>query len=340
MIGNWDVENTHATIEPLHNIYSNSYRSGALTIKNRQNEDYFILRLAASSRLYSLSKKLNNASIMLNVVLMTIVTFISLALNSEYLTKLANIEKIDISNWVAVISILVLTLNNSLIGDKIELFKEKAAKVQDEVDRQLFGLTWNEPLAGRRVRAEDITKHGEWLIRKGGNTRFRDWYPVPSDNLSIPKQVLICQNSCLSWDVSLRNRVNIIILALGILITFTAVGFALALDLTTTTVITNIVALLGPVYDYGFNTYKANKASIENNERLLECVTTTINQARNSTDTQINNIVIQIQDQLFIKRKSDWSIPDSLYKVLRNSHENIMGKSSTELANILNGKTP
>jgi len=64
-----------------------------VSIEHKQNEDYFILRLAASSRLYTLSKKLNNASIMLNVVLMTIVTFVSLALNSETITKLLNIEK-------------------------------------------------------------------------------------------------------------------------------------------------------------------------------------------------------------------------------------------------------
>lgn len=270
---------------------------------------------------------------------MTIVTFVSLALNSDIITKLLNIDKIDISNWVAITSILVLTLNNVFIGDQIDSYKEKAAKIQEELDRKLFGLDWNEPLAGRRVRTEDITKHGEWLIRKNGDTKFRDWYPTPSSNLSISKQVLICQNSCLSWDTSLRNRVNTIILIIGILIIFSAVVFASALNLTTTSITTNIVALLGPICDYGFSTFKENKASIENNERLLECVSTTIEQANNLTDAQIKDMTIKIQDQLFTKRKTDWSIPDALYKILRNSHEKIMGSSSEEIAKNLEDKT-
>jgi len=311
-----------------------------LTIEDRQNEEYFVLRIAAAARLYTLSKKLNNASIMLNVVLMTTITFASLALNSDFLTKLISIEKIDISNWVAVTSILVLTLNNAFIGDKIDLYKEKAAKTQEEFDRQLFQLKWNDPLVGRRIRTEDITKHGEWLIRKNGDSKFRDWYPTPSTDLSMAKQILICQNSCLFWDTSLRNKVNTIIILFGFLIISLAILFALALDLTTTSIITNIVALLGPLCDYGFSTYKKNKDSIENNEHLIECVTTTINNAYNLSDAQLNDMILQIQDQLFIKRKSDWTIPDALYKLLRNSHESIMGRSAEELAKILEGKTP
>jgi hypothetical protein len=277
---------------------------------------------------------------MLNVVLMTVITFISLALNSEFLTNLISIQKIDISNWVAITSILVLTLNNAFIGDKIDLYKEKAAKAQEEFDRGLFGLKWNEPLVGRRIRTEDIAKHGEWLIRKMGDAKFRNWYPTPSSDLPIGKQILICHNSCLSWDTSLRNKINSAIVISSILITFSAAAFALALNLTITSVITNIVALLGPIYDYSFNTYKKNISSIENNERLIDCITTTINNADNLSSDQINDMTKQIQDQLYIKRKSDWTIPDSLYKLLRNSHESLMGRSAEELARKLEGRTP
>ncbi|MFS2160655.1 S-4TM family putative pore-forming effector [Pseudomonas sp. Pseusp122] len=311
-----------------------------MTIQNVQNKDHILLRIAAASRMYSIGKKFNNASLMLNVVLMSTITFLSLALNTETFSKFLGVDKMDISSWVAIASIIVLTLNNLFIGDQIDECKEKAAKIQDEVDRELFDLKWNQPLAGKPAQIADITKHGDWLIKKHGKQRFRDWYSLTSDKLTKSQQALICQNSCLSWDSSLRGKVNIVLLIIGVTIFVSATCFSLFLNLKTTSILTNIIGLLGPISDYGYTTYKSNKDSIENNNRLLEYVTEAINSANSVTEPELKQLVEKIQDQMFVKRKSDWPIPDKLYRMLRSSHENIMINSSAELERKFESRTP
>ncbi|MFL6875913.1 S-4TM family putative pore-forming effector [Pseudomonas marginalis] len=311
-----------------------------MTIQSLQNREHIILRIAASSRMYSIGKKFNNASLMLNVVLMSLFTFLSLALNTETFSKLIGVEKIDISSWVAILSITVLTLNKLLISNQIDSFKERAAKIQDSVDRELFGLEWNHPLAGKPPKIEDIAKHGEWLIRKHGEKKYRDWFSLSSDRLTISQQALICQNSCLSWDSSLRGSVNIGILIIGIAILASALCFALALDLNMTSILANITGLMGPIVDYGYTTYKANRDSIQNNERLLEHVTNAINSANKFSEQELKKLVENIQDQMLVKRKSDWPIPDRIYKLFRNSQENTMRRSSSELERLFEERAP
>lgn len=301
-------------------------------IKAKQNTHQNIQKIAAFRRLYSIAKKYNNGYVMLNVVMMTAFTFLSIGLNSEELSKYFGFQQRDYSNWLAVASIIVLTIDKLIIGEKIDSTRETAAKIQDKFDRGVFDLGWNSALAGAQPRTEDIIKHGEWYLDKHTDAKLLDWYAVESDLVPHKFQILICQNSSLYWDASLRQKINYIVMIVGVIIFATALILCVAFDLSTSAIVTNLTALLGPVLDYGYNTLKENKASIANSERLLECLEQSLNDAtQNKSDTEIYKSIEAIQDQLYVKRKSDWLIPDVFYKILRNSDENIMRQTTRQL---------
>lgn len=304
----------------------------SMAIKDKQNTYENIQKIAAFRRLYSIAKKYNNGYVMLNVVTMTVLTFLSIGLNSEELAKYFNFQQRDYSNWLAVASIIVLTIDKLIIGEKIDSTRELAAKVQEKFDREIFNLGWNSALAGSPPRIEDIVKHGEWYLRKNTDAKLRDWYAVECDAVQHKFQILICQNASLYWDASLRKKINYAVLIFGILIFAAALILCFAFDLSTSAIVTNLTALLGPILDYGYNTLKENKASISNSERLLECLDQSLtNAVQNHNDTEIYKSIEAIQDQLYVKRKSDWLIPDFFYKILRNSDEDVMRLTTHQL---------
>lgn len=269
---------------------------------------------------------------MINIVMMTILTFLSIGLNSEFLAKKFNFTQVDYSSWLAIASIVVLTIDKLIIGNRIDANREKAAKIQDLFDRGLFKLDWNSPLAGPLPRIEDIVRHGEWYLQKNTNAKLLDWYAIKSDHTPHYIQVLICQNSSLYWDANLREKINYVVIIGGILIMTGALALCLYFDLSTSAILTNFTALLGPVLDYGYNTLKENKASVEHAQRLLDCIEQSIVDAeKNQSEEFMRRAVESIQDQLFVKRKSDWLIPDFFYKVLRNSDEAVMRQSTQQL---------
>lgn len=306
-------------------------------IRTKQNDHYFIVRFAAARRLYSLAKQGQNAYLMLNVVLVSVMAFLSIILNSKAAGTYFGFETIDISKLVAVISVVVLTLDKFLVTERIEKYKEEAAKVQDQADRKLYDFEWNAPLAGSAPNSALVTKHGERLLKKKGTKPFEDWYALRDDKLIHPYQILICQNACLSWDASLRSTVNLFLLIFGFVIFGSALGLSIFLNLSTFSALTNLVALAGPVVDFGYTVYSGNKKTIENTNRLRDHLTDAID-SENQQESHILKLGQMVQDQLYINRRDSWPIPDRLYEWLRNREESVMIGSTADLESQLLAK--
>lgn len=75
--------------------------------------------------------------------MMTVLTSLSIGLNPEELAKHFDFQQRDYSNWLAVASIIVLTIDKLIIGEKIYSTIELAAKIQEKLDRGIFNLRWN-----------------------------------------------------------------------------------------------------------------------------------------------------------------------------------------------------
>ncbi|WP_153175575.1 S-4TM family putative pore-forming effector [Pseudomonas aeruginosa] len=297
-----------------------------------QNSEHAILRLAASKYLYSRAKKLRNFEIFLNVVVMGVLTLLSIFLNSDFFVKLFSFQKIDISSWVAVSSILVITLSKLLIADRVDFTKEQAAKIQEQFDRRLYGLVWNNTLLGTEPRLEIVNRYGKRFLRKFGDSKLRDWYPVFSNDLDVSFQGIVCQSSCLSWDFDLRERVQTAIVIIGILVFGVALVAAVALQLSVEAAVVNLVALLGPLVGLGYSIYKENSRSIENSKRLLDCLAGGVDNVNPNDRGEVVSLLVEIQGQLYVKRKQDWPIPYLVYNFFRDGQEADMKYSAKELS--------
>lgn len=306
-------------------------------IRAKQNERYFLVRFAAARKLYARAKQSQNAYIMLNVVLVTALTFLSILLNSKSVGHHFGFETVDYSKFVAVVSVIVLTLDKFIVNESVEKCKEEAAKIQDQADRALFGFSWNTPLAGSPPSATLISKHGERLLKREGTRPFENWYALRDDSLRHPYQVLICQNACLSWDVSLRSRVNATLVILGVIIFGLALGLSIYLNLSASSVLTNMVALTGPIVDFGYTVYSGNKKTMQNTNRLIDHLTEAV-ENDDQQDAELTELCEAIQDQIYINRRDSWPIPDILYKWLRDSEETIMVDSAADLESQLVAK--
>jgi hypothetical protein len=301
-------------------------------IRSRQNEQRSIQLIASFRRLYTIAKKYNNGYVMLNVVFMTIITVLSVLANSEAVAAKLGFVAGDYSSWVAVAAITVMMLEKLLITDRIDQARELAAKIQDLFDRELFGLVWNTTLAGDEPRIGDIVRHGDWYLEKNGAEKLDDWYSLSSADVPHLSQVLICQNSSLYWDASLRKRINFAVVLVGVAIVTGVLGISVYLNLSTTSVIVNITALLGPIVEYGYSTLKQNNESIAQSERLLGCIQDGIKLAeKGDNEADLLKSIEAIQAQLFNKRKSDWLIPDLFYALARDGDEKVMVATSSQL---------
>ena len=294
-------------------------------IDERQNEPDIIIRLAAQRRLYDIAKKYNNGLFMFNVVLMTTLTALSLCLNSELLSAYFGFAQKDYSNYLLAVSVIVVIAEKFIVSDQIDNNRETAAKIQEQLDRRIYNWDWNEVIAGNEPREADIIKHGQWFLERNGDKKLRDWYPLRASEAEHLLQVLICQNANLSWDLSLRKRINQAMLWLGFLLFAATFGIAIALDVPASALVVNLISLLGPVCAYGHTAKKENKEFIEQSEHLLDCVEDAIR----STSTGISEAALlkkveNIQEQIFLKRKKSWLIPTFFYWTVREKDEVIM----------------
>lgn len=81
--------------------------------------------------------------------------------------------------------------------------RRRAAQVQERYDTGLFGLRWNDAVAGDRPSLEDMERSAEKIRRsrryRKAPERYDRWYDVDLDGLPWPADVLMCQRQSAVW---------------------------------------------------------------------------------------------------------------------------------------------
>ncbi|MFT0182787.1 S-4TM family putative pore-forming effector [Pseudomonas benzopyrenica] len=305
-----------------------------VSIQEKQNHPEIILRLAAQRRLYDIAKKLSNGLFMFSVVSTTILTSLSLVLNSEVLSLYYGYPQKDYSSYLAIYAFLVIIAEKFIISNQVDSWKELAAKIQEQLDRRIYNLQWNAVVSGKEPREECIIKHGEWYLHKFSQEKLVDWYPLRNSKAQHLLQIVICQNANLSWDLNLRRRISQIIVWAGFILFSVTLVVAVILDVPAFSLTINLLSLLAPICSYGFAAHKENKEFIEQSEHLLGCVDEAIDSACAGIDsTALLKRVENIQEQIYLKRKKSWLIPSFFYWIVRDRDERVMIQSAEALEN-------
>ncbi|MBL1269451.1 hypothetical protein KV699_07195 [Vreelandella titanicae] len=309
------------------------------SIPARQNDDDIVNLIAASKYLYSRTKVLLGIYFFLSVVLVVFFSLISTLVSNDYFVQVSGIEKKDISSWVSSYSLVVVAFSKMFLVGYIERSKVLAAKFQEAADRKLFGLKWDDSILGGKVCQSLVFRYSQKLFKKEGRHNVEDWYPNEIEGLPVSYQALVCQYSCLSWDLSLRNRYNLLLLFAAFFIAFIIFVMAFWGDMRVSSIFVNLIAIVAPVTSFGFDVYKGNNDSISNVKALRSSWDEFFNSEMKDLDVSgARAMVEKIQVHLYNKRKSDFPIPDSIYNHFRTGQQEEMFHTAKTLAGELYDK--
>lgn len=303
------------------------------SIPNRQNEDDVINLIAASKYLYSRAKLLLGVYFFISVVVVVLLSIISTIVSNDYIVAVFGFEKKDISSWVSSYSLLIVAFSKIFLIDFIDRSKTLAAKLQEEADRKLFGLRWDDSILGDKVSQDLVYRYSKRLFEKEDKVKVKDWYPTEVEGLPVPYQALVCQYSCLSWDHSLRSRYNLMLLCAGFFIVLIVFLMAFVGDMRLSSIFVNLIAIAAPVTSFGFDVYKGNSDSIDNIKGMRGSWKEFFESEIKDLDVKTaESMVEKLQVQLCNKRKSDFPIPDTIYNHFRSSQQDEMFYTAKTLA--------
>lgn len=308
------------------------------TIAHDQNQPLAIDKVAAFRQSYATAKHIGKIQILF-VAISFIITLLSVLLNNESIASLIHTAKTDISHIVLIASLSMTFIDIALLKPFISRHVELGAKIQETFDCDLFHLNWNNSLCERKPPIEKINHLArKYFKRHKSIEHLKNWYSI---NSTTPAYVapLVCQYSCLSWDIELREKIVGYTLALSLLLAVSIGISATILNVDMQSILLNFVSVAIPFFTYSFNIYEMNKKTIKNTISVKELIEESIESINPSTDfARLSSTIRQIQDRIYTYRSEAWLIPEWFYMLHRNDFENTMAYSATDIQKAITTK--
>ncbi|TDE33902.1 hypothetical protein E1295_37685 [Nonomuraea mesophila] len=285
----------------------------APAIAEAQNKSKYLRMLAAQRQLYSDSKKIYSARIIL-LVGGTIV---------------APTAALIVSDWRAAVggTFTIVLILIYLIGSvKEKRLNREAAAIQEQFDTSIYQISWNELLADRPTP----TLIADAARRYKGPSTLQDWYPDASD-VHRPLDILICQRSNLGWGISLHKawaRLTLWVLLaiicaamlIGILGEFAIGDFLIA-----------VLVPLGPLIREAIEMFRAHTDSAQEKAGAEQKVMALWRKGMVSPGAITDVDCRGIQDCIYLIRRSNAVMPNWFNDRRRNFKEVEMRLSAEDL---------
>jgi len=215
----------------------------------------------------------------------------------------------------------------ALVTPWIRLMLRRAVVIQETFDSELFGLPWNEGLAGQRIPTAEVHALSRALRSGGKRERYilAGWYDDTGD-IASPMDVLVCQEQNLGWDLRLRVRYVLFLgsavavwLTLGI-----GLGFGRHL-LVDELLLTWFVPSL-PAFVLALELMVNQIEIYSERKRLLSALVRVVGAQANCTidaarRAELWRFARQIQDGVFATRVLGPRVPYMLYRLFRSKDE-------------------
>jgi hypothetical protein len=290
-------------------------------IPQEQNTPHQLERLAAQRQLYSDAKNIQNINIILSIPSVIIWSIL-----------IAFFPSLQI--YAALWGLSVTLLEQAIFSHSQKNLQEKAAKIQQLFDCDIFELDWSQLCSGSRPEPELIVSSSAKYRKKDPNySNLKDWYPVSGGQLPIHEARLICQRSNIWWDAKQKLRYCKLILFGLIAITIIVFLVGLVGGLTLEKFVLAIVIPLLPAFIFTIRQYIENKQAAtrldnlrENSENIWQQV---IN--RRITPQELERESYILQNQIYDNRRLSPLIFDWLYYRLKKQNEVEMNKGAETL---------
>ncbi len=290
-------------------------------IPQKQNETRQLSQLAAQRQLYSDAKRMQIA---------TVIGIIPVVILGSILVAIFPFMAVYAALWGIVATFLELLVFYQLQKST----QEKAAKIQQMFDCEVFQFQWNNLNCGIQVEPEAIIDASSRYKRKNGNlSSLKDWYPTSIGGLPIHQARIVCQRSNVWWDAQLRRRYSKWIIIILAVLTTVVLLIGLIGGLTLEKFILAVLTPLIPAFICGLRQYvDHNEAAVRLN-RLRERAEILVHEVVSGKHTvqDLEKESYSLQAQIFDHRRRSPLILDWLYARLKNQDEEQMNKGAESL---------
>lgn len=290
-------------------------------IPQKQNTEPCLRLLAAQRQLYSDAKTLQMFSVIMSIPVVIVWSI---------LVAIFPLLAVYAALWG-----LIATLIELLIFSRLQKANQnKAAKIQQEFDCEVFQFNWTSLNCGSRVEPETITDAYNRYKRKNRTiTNLYNWYPVTVGQLPIHQAKIICQRSNVWWDSQLRRRYSKWIVFILLALTVIVILIGLIGGLTLERFLLAVLVPLMPALVFGLRQYTENNEAAVRLDRLRENAEYLVQEIINGryTPQELEKESYSLQTQIYDNRRHSPLILDWLYSRLRNKDEEKMNKGAESL---------
>lgn len=276
-------------------------------IIENQNNQCILDKLSAQRNLYSKAKLWRNARFIVCVLSILV---------------LSVLKAIWVDNKAIAITLLltvfVTLLLSPLFNKQINQKRDLAARIQQLLDIELYGLAWDDILCGGKSTEEDVYDHKSETIPED----LYDWYDKGiSEVRDLNTAILLCQRENLRYDSHIRNSFNNLCKLIAF---FICVGILIAGVIINWNDLLSIIVFglipITPVVRWIQSVDSENSKDKAVREGLESLVTKGMEKAMKGK-TITEKELISIQNYLFVHRREEYLVPDWYYSICREDSE-------------------
>jgi hypothetical protein len=292
-----------------------------MNLTSTQNTHSNLQLLAAQRWLYSKAKRLQRWRLV----------------GTIGVTAAAPLVLLAVPNAGAVLAVIgaFWLLASKLILDGAERnTRERATKIQEQFDTEVYGLAWHPVIAGERVPPELISRASS---NHGDNWEpLRDWYADPGP---VPhwQAVLLCQQSNLTWDWRLRRAFAWITGVMAGLLFVAGIALSIFANLGLMDYLLGILIPASSALLRGCEVTKGHlRIATEKEElavKVVRLATVEGRLAAQPTETECR----QIQDKIYLLRQRGPLVPDWWYERLKRRYQVDMESATERLTSRITG---
>lgn len=291
-------------------------------IKEIQNEETQLEKLAAQRILYSLAKR----GLWLNFIFS--IPFIILYFIFSLYYPCLNDFKVYIGTTLSFLNIILfIPYQNNKI--------KTAAIIQEQFDKDVLQIKWNPFLIKKSVDNSLIIEYKKKYLKKFKDySKLENWYNINDEGIPIEFSRLVCQKENVWWDKEIRSNYNLLMLIIPITIILILLFLNYTIDADLKMFVDEIF-YLSPTILFSIEQYSKNKFSIETLEELNDKIQFNIEKAIhgkfNNEELETNSRLLQ--DRIFFHRLGNILIFDIFFNLCKKKTQQISQESTQDYIN-------
>jgi hypothetical protein len=289
-------------------------------IPQRQLERDQLERLAAQRELYSSAKNWYGWQMVITILIPILLAIAALA-DEQFAIP------------AAIFGVFSFFIDMYFIDGNIKSRKERAAKIQELFDCDLFGLPISPLKTSDDIKVEEVLRHYDAHSKIPVNIELiKGWYSEEVGKVPLHIARIICQRTNCWWDATLRKRYASFFNMLGVLVLFIVMSIGIIRHMELTSVLL-LIGGLTPFFQFCVKQHNDNADSIKRLDELYSFAADIWNKAINECETA--DVLLlhsrRLQDEIFTHRSNNPLVMNFIYKRFRDNDEVTMNTTAEKL---------